>query len=155
MPYQPPSFQNRGPPPALPYEAASQNHPPSVKVNLEELIVRFMSATDNRMNTIEAAQRNYEASIRNLEQQIRQLVKIVSKNTPGALPSNIEVNPREHMNAISLTIDEEIPTAKKETIVQEENCNEKEEQSSNIFEVKEVELEKDVEIKRRMKDKGS
>lgn len=62
--------------------------------------MKFMSVTENRMNTIEAAQRNQEAFIRNLEKQIGQLVKLISERTRGSLPRNAEVNPREHVNTI-------------------------------------------------------
>ncbi|KAI5648201.1 hypothetical protein M9H77_34206 [Catharanthus roseus] len=59
------------------------------------------------MNTIEPAQKNQEASIRNSEKQIGQLVKLISERTLGALPSNIEVNPREHINGISMIVEGE------------------------------------------------
>ncbi|KAI5649655.1 hypothetical protein M9H77_35660 [Catharanthus roseus] len=98
-------FQNRGPPLPLPYEAASQNHPLPTKANLEVLKVKFMSATDNRMTTIEAAQRNQETSIQSLEKQIQQLVKL-------------------YVNAISVKVDEESFTEREVMIIQERDCSE-------------------------------
>lgn len=81
-------------------------------------MVEFMGTTESRMNTIEVVQRNQEASIRNLEKQIRQLVKIIFERTLGTLPSNIEINLREHVHAISTN--KEI--LKKEGIIMEEDC---------------------------------
>lgn len=99
-PPNPPRFQNKSLSPLLPYEVRPQNLPPSAKENLEELLVKFMGVTDNRMSTIETAQRNQKGSIRNSKKHIRQLVKLVSERTQGALPSNTEVNLREHVNVV-------------------------------------------------------
>ncbi|KAI5667963.1 hypothetical protein M9H77_17816 [Catharanthus roseus] len=91
-PQNPSRFQNRGPPQPLQYEAGPQNQPSLAKVNLEELLVMFMGATDNKMNTVEAAQRNQEFSIRNLEK--------------SSFTSNTEVNPREHVNVVPIIVKE-------------------------------------------------
>ncbi|KAI5649055.1 hypothetical protein M9H77_35060 [Catharanthus roseus] len=107
----PPGFQNRGAPLPLPYEAGLQSQPPLAKANLEELMVKFMSVTDNIMNTIEAAQRNQETSIRNLEKQIGQLVKL-------------------HVNAISVTVEEENSVKEEGVISPKESCTEEERRSS-------------------------
>ncbi|KAI5663434.1 hypothetical protein M9H77_22757 [Catharanthus roseus] len=93
-PENPLGFLNRGPPLSLPYEAGPQNQPPLAKANHEELLVKFMGESGS--------------FIKNLEKQIGHLVKLVSKRTLRVLPSNTEVNPREHVNAVSVIVEEEI-----------------------------------------------
>ncbi|KAI5663514.1 hypothetical protein M9H77_22837 [Catharanthus roseus] len=102
----------------------SSSNPPQVKANLEELIVKFMNATDTRMNIIEAAKWN----------NIGQLIKLVSERTLGILPSNTEVNPREHFNAISVRLNEEVP------IIQEKSCVGKRRRSFDTLDFKALEL---------------
>ena len=64
-------------------------------------MTKFISTSETRFQ-------NHEASIRNLETQMGQLVKIVSERPQGALPSNTEQNPREHVKAITLQSGKEI-----------------------------------------------
>ncbi|KAI5653175.1 hypothetical protein M9H77_30362 [Catharanthus roseus] len=114
--------KSRGPTQTLPYDAPPPN-PPTVKTNLEDLMVKFASPTDAKINSIEVAQRNQEASIHTLENQIiRQLVKLVLERTPGTLPSNTEVNLTEHVNAISVIFDKDFPKKEKVMVVQEKSC---------------------------------
>ena len=55
-----------------------------------------------------------EASLRNLETQVRQLAHQLFGMTYGNLPSNIERNPREEVNAITLRNRRELEEVKKE-----------------------------------------
>lgn len=41
------------------------------------------------------------------------MVKLVSERTPGALPSNIKVNPREHINVVSVVLRRRSPSRKR------------------------------------------
>src|SRR5262249_48233221 len=67
--------------------------PPPQKPRLEDLMLEFISTSEARFQ-------NQDASIRNIETQVGQLAKIMSERAQGTLPSNIEPNPKEHVNAI-------------------------------------------------------
>ncbi|GKB41999.1 retrovirus-related pol polyprotein from transposon TNT 1-94, partial [Tanacetum coccineum] len=54
---------------------------------------------------IDAAIRNQGASIKTLEIQIRQMSKVLQEIGFGSLPSSIKVNPRDHVESISTTIE--------------------------------------------------
>ncbi|KAI5658056.1 hypothetical protein M9H77_26849 [Catharanthus roseus] len=56
-----------------------------------------------------ARMQNRDAPMRNLETQIDQMAKLVSERPQGTLPSNMEVNPREHVNAVLVIYNEENP----------------------------------------------
>src|SRR3954468_1073520 len=56
---------------------------------------RYMKENDARMKT-------QEASMKNIEMQIRQLTNLLAARAQGALPSDTEKNPQEHVNAITL-----------------------------------------------------
>lgn len=58
-------------------------------------MTKFISATETRMQ-------NQDASIRGLEHQVGQLAKLISNRELGALPSDTEKNPKEHVKAIEL-----------------------------------------------------
>ena len=55
-----------------------------------------------------------EASLRNLENQVGQLANNLSRRPQGGLPSNIEKNPREEVNAITLRNGKELDEVEKE-----------------------------------------
>ena len=55
-----------------------------------------------------------EASSRNLENQVGQLANNLSRRLQGGLPSNIEKNPREKVNAVTLKSGKELEEVKKE-----------------------------------------
>ena len=55
-----------------------------------------------------------EAFLRNLETQVGQLAHQLSGRTYGNLPSNIERNPREEVNAITLRNERELEEVGKE-----------------------------------------
>ncbi|KAI5658019.1 hypothetical protein M9H77_26812 [Catharanthus roseus] len=96
----------RAEPKTVAYDAPPPN-PTTAKANLEDLMVKFMSAIDARKTIIKAVQRNKEAFIRNLEKHIGQLVKLLSERSPGTLSSNTAMNPREYVNAVSGRFDKE------------------------------------------------
>src|SRR3954471_7986378 len=60
-----------------------------------DMFTRYMQENDARL-------KNQEASIKNIETQIGQLTSLLTARTQGALPSDTEKNPREHVNAITL-----------------------------------------------------
>ena len=87
------------------------------------------------MARIKATLQNHEttlqsqlASLKNLEVQVVQIANMLNSRQLGTLPSKIEVNPREHVNAIMLRSGKELnePEAKqkiKENAVEEEQSN--------------------------------
>src|SRR3954467_4553846 len=60
-----------------------------------DVFTRYMQENDARL-------KNQEASIKNIETQIGQLTNLLTARAQGALPSDTEKNPREHVNAITL-----------------------------------------------------
>ncbi|XP_073154074.1 uncharacterized protein [Henckelia pumila] len=70
-------------------------HPQEEKSSLEQMIQKFISSTETRMQ-------NQDASIKNLENQIGQLVKSISSRDQGTLPSDTEKNPKEQVKEIEL-----------------------------------------------------
>ncbi|XP_073120605.1 uncharacterized protein [Henckelia pumila] len=70
-------------------------HPQEEKSSLEQMMQKFISSTETRMQ-------NQDASIKNLENQIGQLAKSISSRYQGTLPSDTEKNPKEHVKAIEL-----------------------------------------------------
>ncbi|GKV13890.1 hypothetical protein SLEP1_g24852 [Rubroshorea leprosula] len=70
---------------------------------------QFIAVSESRFQSQEAATKNLEAivqnqgaAIRNLEVQVGQLANMISGRNQGALLSNTEINPKEHVNAITL-----------------------------------------------------
>ncbi|KAF3660761.1 hypothetical protein FXO37_13240 [Capsicum annuum] len=59
------------------------------------MMYKFIKATDEKVESQHSA-------IKNLEFQVSQLATLISGQIQGALPSNIEKNPKEHLKAISL-----------------------------------------------------
>src|SRR3954466_3493418 len=59
------------------------------------MFTRYMQENDARLKI-------QEASTKNIETQIGQLTNLLTARAPGALPSDTEKNPREHINAITL-----------------------------------------------------
>jgi len=62
------------------------------------------------MTKTEQTFQNQAASIRNLEAQVGQIANTLAERTQGALPSNTETNPREHVKAITLRSGREVET---------------------------------------------
>ncbi|OIT30465.1 hypothetical protein A4A49_55540, partial [Nicotiana attenuata] len=90
----PPGFQNqnRGQQSFQPYQQQPQR---SHQQSLEDLMYKFIKATDEKVQS-------QHSSIKNLEIQVSQLATLMSGQIQGALPSNTEKNPKEHLKAISL-----------------------------------------------------
>ncbi|XP_075521327.1 uncharacterized protein LOC142554548 [Primulina tabacum] len=72
-----------------------RHDPREEKSNLEQMMSKFISATETRLQ-------NRDASIKGLENQIGQLAKMIASREPDTLPSNTETNPKEQVKAISL-----------------------------------------------------
>ncbi|XP_019231208.1 PREDICTED: uncharacterized protein LOC109212047, partial [Nicotiana attenuata] len=89
----PPGFQNqnRGQQNFQQYQQPQRVHQQS----LEDLMYKFTKATDEKVESQHSA-------IKNLEIQVTQLATLMSGQIQGALPSNTEKNPKEHLKAISL-----------------------------------------------------
>ena len=71
-----------------------------------------MTRTNAFIDDTKANFKNQGASIRNLEHQVGEISKLLAARTQGALPSNTEKNPREHVNAISLRSGKELDPPK-------------------------------------------
>ncbi|OIT03404.1 hypothetical protein A4A49_57564, partial [Nicotiana attenuata] len=63
--------------------------------SLEDLMYKFIKATDEKVESQHSA-------IKNLKIQVSQLATLMSGQIQGALPSNTEKNPKEYLKAISL-----------------------------------------------------
>ncbi|KAL2486517.1 Uncharacterized protein Adt_31273 [Abeliophyllum distichum] len=61
------------------------------------------------MRKTETSFQNQGASIKNLETQMGHMVIALSGRAPGTLPSNIEVNPKEHVKAITTRSGVQLP----------------------------------------------
>ncbi|XP_073304614.1 uncharacterized protein [Primulina huaijiensis] len=72
-----------------------RHEPRDEKSNLEQMMSKFISSTETRLQ-------NQDASIKGLENQIGQLAKMIASREPGTLPSNTETNPKEKVKAIEL-----------------------------------------------------
>ncbi|OIT05912.1 hypothetical protein A4A49_61663, partial [Nicotiana attenuata] len=90
----PPGFQNqnRGQQSFQQYQQQPQR---AHQQSLEDLMYKFIKATDEKVESQHSA-------IKNLEIQVSQLATLMSGQIQGALPSNTEKNPKEHLKAISL-----------------------------------------------------
>ncbi|XP_073057235.1 uncharacterized protein [Primulina eburnea] len=69
--------------------------PREEKSNLEQMMSKFILATETRLQ-------NQDASIKGLENQIEQLAKMIASREPGTLPRNTETNPKEQVKSIAL-----------------------------------------------------
>ncbi|PPR82376.1 hypothetical protein GOBAR_AA38338 [Gossypium barbadense] len=76
------------------------------KLNLEEILSKFISVSETYFQNTEIALKNQQASIQRLETQIGQLSKLIFERPQGSLPSNTETNPREQLNAINVQDEE-------------------------------------------------
>ncbi|XP_017970470.1 PREDICTED: uncharacterized protein LOC108660713 [Theobroma cacao] len=99
-PNVPPGFQQQSRPPI-----------PEKKSQVEELILQYMSKTDPIIQS-------YGASLRNLETQMGQLANSINSRPQGALPSDIEVNPKgkEPCNAVTLRSGKEVGRVNEKSI---------------------------------------
>ncbi|KAL0461397.1 UNVERIFIED_CONTAM: hypothetical protein Slati_0027300 [Sesamum latifolium] len=97
-----------------------QPPPQEPKSNLEDMFSKFITATDTRFQSQEAA-------IQNIEVQIGQLVNIIFGRREGQLPSDTEKNPREQVNAISINNGQTIENKTPKEQVDEAQAQKKEE----------------------------
>nr|XP_009788426.1 PREDICTED: uncharacterized protein LOC104236239 [Nicotiana sylvestris] len=90
----PPGFQNqnRGQQNFQQYQQQPQR---AHQQSLEDLMYKFIKATDKKVES-------QHSPIKNLEIQVSQLATLMSGQIQGALPSNTEKNPKEHLKVISL-----------------------------------------------------
>ena len=70
----------------------------------------------NYINSNEIRLKNQEASLKNLENQVGQLASLLSERSQGALPSNIEKNPREEAKAVTLRNERELEEIEKKKV---------------------------------------
>ncbi|KAL2453097.1 Uncharacterized protein Adt_49403 [Abeliophyllum distichum] len=68
-----------------------------------------MERTEKFVNTTETNFQNQGAAIKNLETQMGQMAIALSGRAPGTLPSNTEVNPKEHVKAITTRSGVQLP----------------------------------------------
>ncbi|KAL5781937.1 hypothetical protein ACOSP7_006966 [Xanthoceras sorbifolium] len=127
----PPGFQNQGN--VHPNQQTTQQER---KPALEDMLVKFMSKIDSRMDGQDAAMKKMDgkidhvaqqnqAAIQKLEVQIGQIARETQNRAHGTLPSNTEVNPKEHCKAITLRSGKEIEnTAGRDHSQQEAEANE-------------------------------
>lgn len=74
-----------------------------------------------------------------MEKQIGHIVKLAFERPPGTLPSNTEVNPREHINVISVRYNKEVPNNDTMLVVQEKNPKKEEVMDLSIVSSKKFE----------------
>ena len=111
--------QQRAPSP--PQQQAYQNASLPQKARnytTEDVLARFMVSTEAKFETMQADLRtvqtdfrNLQASVKSIENQMGQLtsiVKTLAERLPGSLPSDTEVNPREHLKVITLRSGKEL-----------------------------------------------
>ncbi|OIS97023.1 hypothetical protein A4A49_60707, partial [Nicotiana attenuata] len=124
----PPSFQNqnRGQQNFQQYQQQPQR---AHQQSLEDLMYKFIKATNEKVESQHSA-------IKNLEIQVSQLATLMSGQIQGALPSNTEKNPKEYLKAISLRSGKSLddPYADREGKPQEvEKVNEGEDKIESNF----------------------
>ncbi|XP_073279490.1 uncharacterized protein [Primulina huaijiensis] len=81
--------------------------PREEKSNLDQMMSKFISSTETRLQ-------NQDGSIKGLEIQIGQLAKMIASREPGTLPSNTETKPKERVKAIELKSGKVLETREKE-----------------------------------------
>ncbi|XP_075523994.1 uncharacterized protein LOC142556419 [Primulina tabacum] len=69
--------------------------PREEKSNLEQMMSKFISSIETRLQ-------NQDTSIKGLENHIGQLAKMIANREPDTLPSNTKTNPKEQVKAIEL-----------------------------------------------------
>ncbi|KAA3460524.1 retrotransposon gag protein [Gossypium australe] len=83
----------------------NQLYPQEKKPNLEEMLTKFMAATENHFKDTETNQRTsieeIKSQVGELTKSIGQLAKLMSERPQGRLPSNTEINPKEQIQAIT------------------------------------------------------
>ena len=72
-----------------------------MKLNLEEILGKFMQETTGFIDETRANFRNQGASIRNLEHQVGEISNLLEVRSQGVLLIKTDINPKEHVKAIS------------------------------------------------------
>ncbi|XP_071906831.1 uncharacterized protein [Coffea arabica] len=105
-PVNPPDFQPKQPFPEskVAWELAIEKLANVSNDKIEKLA----SATTQRFERIEGRMDQLTNMYRNVEVQLRQITNAVNNRNQGDLPSKTEVNPREHMKAITLQSGKEV-----------------------------------------------
>ncbi|XP_070029672.1 uncharacterized protein [Nicotiana sylvestris] len=95
----PPGYQNqnRGQTNFRPYQQAApyQQRLQQTHSDLDDLLYKYIKATDEKMES-------HNSALKNLEVQLSQLATLVSEKIQGPLPSNTEKNSKEHLKDITL-----------------------------------------------------
>ncbi|XP_022865871.1 uncharacterized protein LOC111385680 [Olea europaea var. sylvestris] len=86
------------------------------KPNLEDMFEKFiahtnqyMEANNQFMRRMETTLQDQSAAIKNLETQVGQIAISMTGRAPGNLPSNTEINPKEHAKAITTRSGVQLP----------------------------------------------
>src|SRR3954469_6235539 len=103
------------------------------------MFTRYMQENDARL-------KNQKVSIKNIETQIGQLTNLLTARAQGALPSDTEKNPRDHVNAITLRsgtkYDEPQASTSKEVVEEREIPPAEKEVNDEVNEQEEKEKER-------------
>ena len=68
------------------------------------------------INSNETRLKNQKASLKNLENQVGQLARLLSERSQGALPINIEKNPKEKVKVVTLRNGRELEEVEKKKV---------------------------------------
>ncbi|KAL5542831.1 hypothetical protein UlMin_010541 [Ulmus minor] len=103
---------------------------------MEEAFTQFMTRTNAFIDDTQANFRNQCASIRNLEHQFGEISKLLTERAQGALPSNIERNPREEAKAITLRSGKELEKSKEASkqVIEEDTLVSKDQDATTTIE---------------------
>ncbi|XP_057248187.1 uncharacterized protein LOC130590178 [Beta vulgaris subsp. vulgaris] len=121
-------------PPGFHQKQPQQEIRPSWELAIEKLA----NATSERIEKLETKVDQIAISNRNVELQLGQLANAINSRSQGALPSNTEVNPKQHCNAVTLRNGKELSIIKS-TIKENEVANESEKEKENYEAEKEPE----------------
>ena len=120
-----------------------QQPAPEKKSNLEELMGKFIEASEKRFTHIETTLmsqgtsiRSIEASFHTLENQVGQMAEMLSARQPGSLPSNTERNPKEQVHAIFVGEVDHLDVRADGVLI--EATENSEEMKTNVLEPKQV-----------------
>ncbi|KAF5449711.1 hypothetical protein F2P56_030128 [Juglans regia] len=91
-----------------------QNQQQEKKPNKEEVMAQFMAKVDARFQDHDIALKNNENTMRSIERTIGQLAKLMSKKPRRSLPSTMENNLKEQVNAITLRSGRELNVQEEE-----------------------------------------
>ncbi|XP_019227460.1 PREDICTED: uncharacterized protein LOC109208759 [Nicotiana attenuata] len=127
---------------------------------MEDLMNAFIIKTDERLETHSSAIREHGATIkemditfRNLVRQVGQLATLLSERVPGTLLADIERNPKETINAVSLRSGHKLedPIAKQKDELIERQVEIVGQQKNNNIQEGEVMVDEDLKKKGRIR----